>query len=59
MPEVFQNIRVTLVRQDRVDPEDLCSEFNPQDDIKSSALQPGKILFYFTLSLPYISMSIL
>lgn len=41
MPEVFQDVRVTLVRPERVDPEGLCGEFNPQDDFKNVALQPG------------------
>lgn len=41
MPEVFQDVRVTLVRPDRVDPDGLCGDFNPQDDFKTVALQPG------------------
>lgn len=41
MPEVFQDVRVTVIRPDRVDPDGLCGEFNPQDDFKSAALQPG------------------
>lgn len=51
MPEVFQDVRVTVIRPDRVDPDGLCGEFNPQDDFKSAALQPGNrmvlILFIF------------
>ena len=41
MPEVFQDIRVTLIRPERVDPDGLCGDFNPQDDFKNVALQPG------------------
>ena len=42
MPEVFQDVRVTLVRPDRVDPDGLCGDLNPQDDFKNVALQPGR-----------------
>lgn len=41
MPEVFQDVDVTLIRADRVDPDGLCGDFNPQDDFKNVALQPG------------------
>ncbi|KAK7490606.1 hypothetical protein BaRGS_00018209 [Batillaria attramentaria] len=41
MPEVFQDVKVTLIRPDRVDPDGLCGEFNPQEDFKQVALQPG------------------
>ena len=41
MAEVFQNIAVTLVRPDRIDPDGLCFDMNPQDDFKSLSLKPG------------------
>lgn len=56
MPEVFQDVRVTVIRPDRVDPDGLCGEFNPQDDFKSAALQPGNRMVLILFSKPSVSV---
>lgn len=58
MPEVFQDVRVTVIRPDRVDPDGLCGEFNPQDDFKSAALQPGNRMVLILFSKLRLAFSI-
>ncbi|XP_071081967.1 laminin subunit beta-1-like [Haliotis cracherodii] len=41
MPEMWEDVRVTVVRPDQVDPDGLCADFNPQEDIKSVTIEPG------------------
>ncbi|XP_055883837.1 laminin subunit beta-1-like [Biomphalaria glabrata] len=41
-PGVFDDVRVTVIRPDQVDPNGLCGDFKPRDDIKTVALKPGQ-----------------
>ncbi|BFZ08525.1 hypothetical protein BsWGS_11564 [Bradybaena similaris] len=41
MTETFQDVRVSVIRPAQVDPEGLCGEFSPRDDLKAVALRPG------------------
>ncbi|CAL1537788.1 unnamed protein product [Lymnaea stagnalis] len=41
MPEVFEDVRVSVIRPGQVDPDGLCGDFKPRDDLKSVSLQPG------------------
>lgn len=47
MPEVFQDIRVSVIRPGQVDPEGLCGDFSPRDDLKSVSLKPGSAFTFF------------
>ncbi|XP_005110416.2 laminin subunit beta-1 [Aplysia californica] len=41
MPEVFEDVRVTVIRPNAVDPDGLCGDFSPRDDLKTMSLPPG------------------
>ena len=44
MNEAWEDVRVTLIRPDAVDPNGLCAGINPQDDHKTTSVQPGQCL---------------
>ncbi|KAH9510041.1 Laminin subunit beta-1 [Bulinus truncatus] len=40
-PGVFDDVHVTVIRPSTVNPEGLCGDFKPRDDIKTAALKPS------------------
>ncbi|XP_041349801.1 laminin subunit beta-1-like isoform X2 [Gigantopelta aegis] len=41
MNEAWDDVRVTVIRPDTVDPNGLCAGIDPQDDHKTTSIQPG------------------
>ncbi|XP_059150751.1 laminin subunit beta-1-like [Physella acuta] len=41
MPETFEDVKVTVIRPGQVDPNGLCGDYRPRDDLKTVSLPPG------------------
>jgi len=45
MPDVWEDVRVSVIRPDQVDQDGLCGDFSPRDDLKTTSLPPGSSPF--------------
>ncbi|ESO91420.1 hypothetical protein LOTGIDRAFT_209765 [Lottia gigantea] len=41
MPEAWSDVRITVIRDEPIDPNGLCARYNPADDVKTVRLQPS------------------
>ena len=41
MPDVFEDVRVSVIRPAQIDPDGLCGDYSPREDVKTTSLPLG------------------